>query len=511
MIRRPSWIALIALILGPLAGMYVAQNPVLAAAVIGAVGVLAFGAAIPGVLSRLFILALGIVLTGYAFFGRAFAYIGIPPIFIGELLLGLGLASALVDKRLAAAFRSRISWLLLGFALWGAARTMPYLSTHGMDALRDGVLWGYGAFALIVAVHLAGRTWVESVIRRYARLMLLMLLWIPPGLMVSRILGDVLPLGPNGVPLELVKAGDAGVHLGGIAAFLLLGFHHRRVARPDARFSGMDWVLWIAWLLAFAFVAAVNRGGMLSALLALGTVVMLRPRETGWKVGLACMAAIVLAVGVFVSDLSLNLGHSRNVSVQQIADNFGSVTQEAGQHELDGTREWRLSWWTHIVDYTFYGPYFWTGKGYGINLADDDGFQLHHQSLRSPHNGHLTVLARSGVPGFALWVLLQATFSASLLVGYWRARRVGQDTWGRLHLWILAYWVACLVDTSFDVYLEGPQGGIWFWTIVGVGITMLSADMPGRFRSRRQGRSGPALMAPDSPTSGSATAAAGVS
>jgi hypothetical protein len=31
-----------------------------------------------------------------------------------------------------------------------------------------------------------------------------------------------------------------------------------------------------------------------------------------------------------------------------------------------------------------------------------------------------------------------------------------------------------LVDTSFDPYLEGPQGGIWFWAIIGVGLVVMT-------------------------------------
>jgi hypothetical protein len=26
---------------------------------------------------------------------------------------------------------------------------------------------------------------------------------------------------------------------------------------------------------------------------------------------------------------------------------------------------------------------------------------------------------------------------------------------------------------SFDVYLEGPQGGIWFWSIIGLALAVL--------------------------------------
>ena len=77
-----------------------------------------------------------------------------------------------------------------------------------------------------------------------------------------------------------------------------------------------------------------------------------------------------------------------------------------------------------ILDYTAFGDHFWTGKGYGINLADSDGFQVVWEGspLRSPHNSHLTFLARSGVPGLALWALLQATVFFSLLRAYFRCR-----------------------------------------------------------------------------------------
>jgi hypothetical protein len=33
--------------------------------------------------------------------------------------------------------------------------------------------------------------------------------------------------------------------------------------------------------------------------------------------------------------------------------------------------------------------------------------------------------------------------------------------------------VALLVNASFDVYLEGPMGGIWFWCIYGLGLGSL--------------------------------------
>ena len=31
---------------------------------------------------------------------------------------------------------------------------------------------------------------------------------------------------------------------------------------------------------------------------------------------------------------------------------------------------------------------------------------------------------------------------------------------------------AFMVNSSFDVYLEGPQGGIWFWALMGFVIAL---------------------------------------
>jgi hypothetical protein len=30
-----------------------------------------------------------------------------------------------------------------------------------------------------------------------------------------------------------------------------------------------------------------------------------------------------------------------------------------------------------------------------------------------------------------------------------------------------------MVNASFDVFLEGPTGGIWFWSLFGLGIAAL--------------------------------------
>jgi hypothetical protein len=211
-----------------------------------------------------------------------------------------------------------------------------------------------------------------------------------------------------------------------------------------------------------------------------------RPLRVGRRVAAAALLiAVVAAGGIAIAvngdrDGSPADDEQRALSPRQVADNITSIFSQraASAGGLDDTREWRLQWWTDIVDYTLFGPYFWTGKGFGINLADDDGYQVAGEDeaqLRSPHSAHLTALARMGVPGAAVWILLQLCFGALLVRAHRQATRVRQDSWARLHLWILSYWCAFLVNASFDVFLEGPQGGICFWSLVGFGLAALEA------------------------------------
>ena len=104
-------------------------------------------------------------------------------------------------------------------------------------------------------------------------------------------------------------------------------------------------------------------------------------------------------------------------------------------------------------------------------LADDDGFQpTADGSLRAPHNGHFEILARMGVPGLILWVLFMASYAASLVRAAWRSRQRGHVVWPAVLGFLFVYWAAVMVNSSFDPYLQGPQGGIWFWSLVGIGL-----------------------------------------
>lgn len=445
---------------------------------------------------RLFAVALTAILAGYMFMGRGFAHIGVGPVFVGDVVLALGLLTAcvVVARR---GLRGTMGWtitFLVLFMFLGAARTIPYLGTYGLNALRDGVLWGYAAFALVIYL-VVDRAWIEAAIRLYGWIVPAFAIWLPISWSIfqaSQVGVDPLRPGSN-LPLVFFKAGDMAAQTVGAIAFIVLAASSIGIIRGFvSRFVVSLPLTWGVFL-----TGAASRGALLGAVTGLGATALATRRPATW-VPVASAALVVLiwvnATGSIggPSPPPLSPGPTvsvapapsvapvptsepgREISASQWFTNLISIFGSSARADLDGTRAYRLAWWSAIVDYTVYGPYFWTGKGFGVNLADDDGFQgtLDH-SLRAPHNSHLSVLARMGVPGFALWLLLQGAFFIGVLRALRAHRRADDRTMAGLGAWVLIVWAAMMVVTSFDPYLEGPQGGIWFWSIFGLGLVVM--------------------------------------
>jgi len=172
------------------------------------------------------------VLAGYALGSKGFAYLGVSPVYVGEISLLFGLVVLWHVHAVRALLRSPTVRCLLLFMLFGAVRTIPYLRSYGLDALRDGVLWGYALFSLILAgVILSRPQRLWTLVGRYRRFVPVFLVgaplvWLATILLdnLSRWIGIGVPMLPGtGVPIIDAKAGDLLVHLGGAAAFMAVG------------------------------------------------------------------------------------------------------------------------------------------------------------------------------------------------------------------------------------------------------------------------------------------------
>ncbi|HYH18765.1 MAG TPA: O-antigen ligase family protein [Azospirillum sp.] len=422
---------------------------------------------------------IGLLLVGYVLGGRGFAHIGVAPAYVGEIVLILSILLFLSAPDFRIFLESRIVWLIVAFDLWCFFRTVPYLGEYGFDALRDSALYGYSAFTFIVASLMIDRRMIRGLVIAFDRALTVSVVFLP----ILIIFAPREPgLSEDAVPFILLKGGDVAVHLAGVLAFRLLRLRDSMVpGHPPLRWIP-NWLFWSSWLAAAVWVGAGARGGLLA--LAVGIFAIFLFGYGRRPVLLVVAGIAVVLTGMAMLDFRIET-ERREISAAQIIANATSIvgwkvtdtSADIDSVELEATAIWRLQWWEDILDYTLFGEFFWTGKGFGENLADTDGYQVSELGeLRSPHNGHLTVLARSGVPGFVLWLLVNVAFGLALLSMAIRMRREGAFAWQRINAWILTLWAAAMVNATFDVYLEGPQGGIWYWSIIGVGLAVLAIE-----------------------------------
>ena len=413
--------------------------------------------------------ALCAALAAFAIAGKGFAYLGAPPIYVTEMLLAAGILMFLQTRCMLASLLTVPSLVLAVLMLLTVVRTSPYVPRYGIDALRDSVLVLYGLFAFVTASLLLQRPERLVGVIAFLRWFTGMFVFVGPAVYILSTAASMpaLPELPgSGIPILSVRAGELGVHLAGCTVMALVGL---RPARP----------VWLAaLLLGIMLVASQNRGGFLAILL---PVLFALPFSAAWRrVLLVVMAgAVVLGLGYAVdlempsrAQMERPLGE-RPLGARQVVNNVLSLAGSSENRQLDDTKAFRVMWWQHIRNYTIGGQYFWTGKGFGVNLAVDDGFELGNPAaprLRSPHNSHMNILARTGVPGIILWGMLLITWFATVMGCALRAWRNGDTEWGSLLLFAACYWLANVVNASFDVALEGPMLGVWFWCQTGFGL-----------------------------------------
>jgi hypothetical protein len=414
-----------------------------------------------------YLAALAIVLLGYALMGKGFAYLGFPPLHVGEIALLTGIVVFLRIGAFVSALATLPALMLVVLMAWVLARTFPFFGQYGFDSLRDSVIVMYGAFAFIVIGLLLEDARRITTVLRYYGIMLASFPAILVGFWLTKYWGESIPRLYGPVPIVDIGASAVGTHLAGAMVFVLIGY--RKVS--------FVWVF--IWFATLASVGATNRGATLSVIVPVTIAMLVLGRYR------LMLTTVVAAVGIFAALLALESTFGehndakdsieRPVSAHQIVENAKSIIGQSG-HQTEGTKQWRLNWWDIIINDTLYGPSFWTGRGFGINLADADGFagtddpQNPRPPTRSPHNAHMTVLARGGVPGVVLWLLVLGSWASMMLSAMLTARSRGREQWAELFLFVTCYVMAILINATFDVTLEGPMQGIWFWCLFGFGI-----------------------------------------
>jgi hypothetical protein len=422
--------------------------------------------------------ALGLLLGGYLFFSKSFAYLHVPgtPVFVGEIVLGIGIVEVLQVRSpwrhlLATAPVLKVLALFMAVCSVRLARDLP---VYKLDAVRDSSIWYYGIFAFVVAAAAVREpTFVPRLLRWYRQALPWYFLWAPIALVLAQVDGlAAISVPGTDTPINSFRFNDIAVQLGLGLAFLWLGVD-RLVAEGRQR-RGDVW-LSIVGVLGVLVAASQSRGGFLAAVGMVGIAFAYLPagrrRRLAFSIGSGLLLMLTL---VWALDLRLQ-GERRDVSLQQLTANLASIAGNDQSEELSGTVQWREGMWHQVLDDLLSSEAWLTGLGFGPILPEryevDVGNTNNNpnaQPLRSVHNSHLTILARVGFPGLGLWILLWLTLAVQVL-GWVRRRPQGvRDPTAALGVWYVASVAGFLIGAYFDPSLEGPHAGIWLFTLVGL-------------------------------------------
>ena len=388
------------------------------------------------------------IMACYVFFNKGVAYS-----YLVEILWLMGLILIFLSRR-SYEFIWDIRAKLLAFFLFISIIYIP-IGLRGypfIDVIRDSFVFQYGWFVFIIFLFKEEQALVwKKIIAIYT--------WFPLFGLLNFFLQNFVenfdrfkPFG--NISFVLYKYGDMGVHLL-ISSLVLLVFQQKRSVRFQA-------VMAILILFNLLILTAYSRSGMLAYVLSVLVYIVLsneayiRTRVKQYAKYLPLLLMIV--VPIYASIKVQENFQGRKVGIEQVTQNLGSFAGVSNDKNLENNKLWRLVWWAKILDYSFSPSYFFQGKGIGMSLSETDEAVVEADEVRSPHNFHLTVMARFGVPIFSLWL-----FWMFLLFKPMFKRQLNSKI-----LLISTVLLAFIVNASFDVFLEGPMGAFPFWTWVGL-------------------------------------------
>jgi hypothetical protein len=425
--------------------------------------------------------ALGILLGGYLFFNKTFAYLHLPgtPVFVGEIVLAIGAVEA---------WRARVRWrrllatspalkVTLVLLLVAGVRLAVDLPAYGLDAIRDSSIAYYAAFAFLAAAAAVHEpTFTPRLLGWYQRVLPAFLLWAPVAVLLSDVtaLSDVVLPGTD-TAVNSFKSGDYSVHIATAVGFLWLGGHRAANDGSEAGRSKVV-VLSLVGLVGLLICGSQTRGGFLAGVTILVAVLAYLPPGRRRQLTFSLTAALVSVVAVILL-LDLRLpGRDREVSLQGVVTNLSSLGGDDST-ELGGTVEWRQVLWESVRDDALRSGAWTTGLGFGPVLGERYGVSGsdERQPLRNVHNSHLTIFARTGVVGVGLWALLLLVWCYGLHRSVRRHPARTRDPDTAVNAWLLASMLGFLVNAYFDPSLEGPQACIWLYVMLGLGAARTRA------------------------------------
>jgi len=399
-------------------------------------------------LNRAYIKLYFLVLLLYVFFNKGVAYS-----YMAEIILVAGIFILFINRKQFEIGLDRKQILVGIFLIISVLFIIEGIFKYAvLNVLRDSLAFQYAWFAFIIYFLKNEYDFIwQKIIQIYK--------WVPLVLFLNFILFYFvfLYLPPINIfgnqNIIIYKNGDKSVHL--LISTILMFLYTNQYSRK--------WLVanTILIVINFLILLAFTRSGSVAYILALFSFFFFSKEkilnESVRKLLKFVPIIMVIGMGLFVAIDIQGDAQGRTISLTQITDNFSSIVSTNIDGNLAENKVWRLIWWAKLINESFTLQHFFVGKGLGMSLAGNDILNT-DDNLRSPHNFHLTILARFGYFVFIAWIIWLVSLFKPLFT-----RKLAGKT-----LAITAILLAFIINGSFDVFFEGPMGAFPFWTFVGL-------------------------------------------
>ena len=406
---------------------------------------------------NLYLRAYLFVMTLYVFLNKGVAYT-----YLVEALWLFGILLLLMHRKKVELIWNKTTKLILFFIIISFVYIIRGLTKYDIiDLIRDSFIFQYGWFVFILFLF-------KEKLEIIWETLFFIYKWFPFVALLNFILQYFVPffetVAPfGGIPILLYKNGDMGVQL--LISTLLLLYTFEK--------KSLKWRVLLSLVIAldFLILASYSRSGIVSFLASMLCFIYFN-KDIQLQSRVRLLIKYLPIILLIVTPIYINIKVSENfqgrsIGFEQIKNNFSSIVGGTTDATSEDNVVWRIVWWAKIIDYSFTAPNLFIGKGLGLNLATDDDIITLDDSLRSPHNFHLNIMARFGVLLFVFWMY----FLIQILKPLFKKQLQGK------RLLIDCILLAFLLNASFDVFLEGPMGAFPFWTWMG--LYLLIEDQEG--------------------------------
>lgn len=426
-------------------------------------------------------LILGILLFGYIVGNRGFAQLTFRQnsfLYAGEVgmlvcLFLLGVRRAMTRELIIP--KTPLAWAILAFLAMGGVRLYfdtVLLNTSSLvtTAIRDSAVAYYALFFFIayqIGKNVSARKFVEhAMLAGFFLLIAVAVIEIWSSDLLNR-------LTFRGYPLIQYK-GDLLATFLGIGAFYFFLTPTKGIIKIFYRICSL-----VSLCLMLFPMSRAGLSGFVCAALLLAAAK--RPKFLIYQIGIA-LAALCTITFLQLSNIHFESDFFRNLS-----DRASSIVDFSGTGHYHGkigdasvaNNEFRSVWWTTVFDETMQkGPFFGLGFGYDLTSSFMRTYFLtggeDTATTRSPHSIIFTILGRMGLIGLASFLVILFLI-ARMALSERRAVARREHSEQNLIPWCAS--IMLLIAAMFGVVLEGPMGGVLFWSLLGLAASQSTEDM----------------------------------